>query len=201
MAAAYRSAGLRQGCTAEPPPSQPHQPRQLQARYGRKLGAERLFARLVPKRLAPGIGTDGAAEEGEGEQGGFANPPLAALRKGLVEAERGKSGEVQRDEGGGEVGGGEVGEHFGARIIVGLTTKVRPLGACPPLTLRSSGGTEDQLKLSINIFSASSSAAAYLSNKSCFSSSVSRFVPSTRHSTTTRSFLQCGPTGVQIITA
>lgn len=86
---------------------------QLQPGDDGEAGAERLLARLVPKRRPPGISAGSSADEREGEEGGFADPPLAVFRELLVDPERGEGGEVYRDEGGGEVGGGDEGEHFG----------------------------------------------------------------------------------------
>ena len=66
--------------------------------------------RLVPKHRASGVGARGAAEEREGQQSRFRDAILTALRLGLVQPECRKGDEVDRDEGGGEVGGGwEVG--------------------------------------------------------------------------------------------
>ena len=71
------------------------------------MGIERLFAGLVPEDAAPRISPQRPAEEGEQQQSRFRDAVLPALRLGLVQPERRKGDDVDRDEGGGNVGGGE----------------------------------------------------------------------------------------------
>ena len=98
---------LSRALTAKPPPDQPAQCEHLQHRDGEQVGIERLLAGLVPEEAAPRICPQSAAEEGEQQQGRFRNAVLPAPRLGLVQPERRKGDEVDCDEGGGDVGGGE----------------------------------------------------------------------------------------------
>ena len=93
--------------TAHPPPDQPAQREHLQNRDGEEVGIERLLAGLVPEQAAPRISPQRPAEEGEQQQGRFLNPPPPRPGLRLVHPERRKGDEVDREEGDGEVGGGE----------------------------------------------------------------------------------------------
>lgn len=88
---------------------QKHRRQQLKHRDPMQLVAERLLGRLVPKQRSPGIGADGAAKEREIEQSRLRHPPFPALSLGFVVAEGGKGEEVNRDQRGDDVGGGEQG--------------------------------------------------------------------------------------------
>ena len=96
---------LRAALADEPPPDQPAQREHLQHRDGEEVGIERLLAGLVPKEAAPRISPQRPAEEGEQQQGRFRSAVLAAPRLGLVQPERRKGDEVDRDDGGGDGGG------------------------------------------------------------------------------------------------
>ena len=98
--------------TAHPPPDQPAQREHLQHRDAEQVGIERLLAGLVPKQAAPRVSPQRPAEEGEQQQGRFRDAVLAALGLGLVQPERRKGDEVARDEGSGDVCGGEVIDYF-----------------------------------------------------------------------------------------
>ena len=71
------------------------------------MGIERLLAGLVPECPAPGVGAGGAAKEREHQQIRFRDAIVPPPRLGLVQPERRKGDEVDRDEGGGDVNGGE----------------------------------------------------------------------------------------------
>ena len=62
-----------------------------------ELIAEGLLARLVPKQRPPGIGPRCAANEGEIEQSNLRNPPQTLFRQRLIDAECGKTEEVNDD--------------------------------------------------------------------------------------------------------
>lgn len=98
--------------TAQPPPQHPAQSQHLQHRDREQLRTKRLLAGLVPKQRPPGISPRRAAEQGEGEQSGFSDAPVAALGVRLVDPECRKGDKVDRDQGGGEVGWGEEVEHI-----------------------------------------------------------------------------------------
>ena len=89
------------------PPGQRGQRDGLQDRDSVQLGRERLLARLVAKQRAARISARRAAEKRPAQQRRLPDPPPPALRRRLVEPERGEGDEVQRDERGREVGGGE----------------------------------------------------------------------------------------------
>ena len=96
--------------SAKVPADQPAQRQQLQHRDGEEVGIERCLAGLVPKQAAPRISPQRPAEEREQQQGRFRDAVLPAPRLGLPE--RRKGDEVDRDEGGGDVGGGEEIAYF-----------------------------------------------------------------------------------------
>lgn len=93
----------------EHPPGQRGEGHGLQVRNEVELRRERLFARLVPKHRAPGIGTGRPAQQCPEQQRRFPDAPPPVLRPRLVDPERGESDEVQRDERGREVGGVDEG--------------------------------------------------------------------------------------------
>ena len=93
----------------QPPADCPADGQHLNDGNPEQFGIERLLAGLVPKDAAPGKRPQRPAEEGKQQQGQFRNAVLPPLRLGLVQPERRKGDEVDRDEGGGDVGGGEEG--------------------------------------------------------------------------------------------
>ena len=93
--------------TAHPPPDQPAQREHLHHCDGEEVGIERLLAGLVPEQAAPRISPQRPAKEREQQQGRFRDAVLPAPRLRLVHPKRRKGDEVDREEGGGDVGGGE----------------------------------------------------------------------------------------------
>jgi len=75
-----------------------------------KLRGERLLARLVAKRLAPGIGARRAADEREHEQGALRDAPAPVLGPLLVDPEGRESREVNGDERRRQIGGRQQGQ-------------------------------------------------------------------------------------------
>ena len=82
----------------QPPARADRQQQRLQHRDGVETGAERLLAGLVPERRAARIGAGGAAEQGQAQQRILAQAPPAAPGAGLVDAEGGEGGKVDRHQ-------------------------------------------------------------------------------------------------------
>ena len=105
---------LRTALADEPPPDQPAQRDHLQHGDLEQVGIERLLAGLVAECPAPRISPQRPAEESEQQQSRFRDAVLPAPGLGLVQPERRKGDDVDREEGGGDVGGGdEVGHRKG----------------------------------------------------------------------------------------
>jgi hypothetical protein len=76
-----------------------------------ELCGKGLLARLVPECSPPGIGTRSPADKRKHQQRRFRNPPAARLRFHLVDAKGRESNEVDTDQDGRDIGGGEQLEH------------------------------------------------------------------------------------------
>jgi hypothetical protein len=83
-----------------------------------EVAGEGQLARLVPEHRLASIGTQHVAEESELQKRSFGNPPSPLLGPRLVDPEGGKGEEVQRDDGGCSIGGGEqrLGRGDGVRV-------------------------------------------------------------------------------------
>ena len=78
----------------------------------------------LPKEAAPRISPQRPAEEREQQQGRFRDAVLPAPRLGLVQPERRKGDEVDRDEGDGDVGDEVVAYHCTVADYFGGTCTV-----------------------------------------------------------------------------
>lgn len=92
------------------PPGQPRERETLQSSDRMQFAGERLLAGLVAEHLPARIGARRSADKGKLEQRGLGNAAGIGLRQHLVDPERREGDEVDRDQIGRDIRGGEEGE-------------------------------------------------------------------------------------------